>query len=313
MPSGRDVFSAIDFLIGGETRTTLIVILCIAVFYLNSLLAVRQTTSSRVRGGRRFLLVTAHPDDECMFFSPSLLGLKSHGCTVDVLCLSAGDADGLGATREKELVESCKMLGIRGEGRVTCCNCDDLPDSMTTTWSPEAVAREIRNHADKAGVRYDGFITFDEHGVSGHVNHKSILPGLRLYLGRADGAPKKGASAARGKRQTATAAATTPTGRPRSSDDPRELWVLLTTSLPRKYIGILDAMVTTLVTTVRVARAPGKREEKESLFMCFMSDPIQAATGQLAMLQHWSQMLWFRWFWVAIGRYMYLNELKRVV
>lgn len=32
-----------------------------------------------------------------------------------------------------------------------------------------------------------------------------------------------------------------------------------------------------------------------------------------AMVQgHWSQMLWFRWGWIGLARYMVVNDLKRV-
>lgn len=40
----------------------------------------------------RVLLVTAHPDDECMFFGPTLIALaKNKNCRVFVLCLSKGE------------------------------------------------------------------------------------------------------------------------------------------------------------------------------------------------------------------------------
>lgn len=79
-----------------------------------------ETSSDGVNGGRqRILLLTAHPDDECMFFAPTLLALlrETHGdakknSEVHSLCLSNGDADGLGAIREKELEESLDVLGI---------------------------------------------------------------------------------------------------------------------------------------------------------------------------------------------------------
>lgn len=58
------------------------------------------------------LLLTAHPDDECMFFSPTLLALTRTGSTLFSLCLSAGDQDGLGATRAEELEGSLNVLGI---------------------------------------------------------------------------------------------------------------------------------------------------------------------------------------------------------
>lgn len=39
----------------------------------------------------RVLLVTAHPDDECMFFGPTLIALrKRKKCRIFVLCLSKG-------------------------------------------------------------------------------------------------------------------------------------------------------------------------------------------------------------------------------
>lgn len=39
----------------------------------------------------RVLLVTAHPDDECMFFGPTLIALKKKNCRIFVLCMSKGE------------------------------------------------------------------------------------------------------------------------------------------------------------------------------------------------------------------------------
>ncbi|OWK14867.1 PIGL [Cervus elaphus hippelaphus] len=41
-------------------------------------------------GGSRTLLVTAHPDDEAMFFAPTILGLARLRHQVFLLCFSAG-------------------------------------------------------------------------------------------------------------------------------------------------------------------------------------------------------------------------------
>lgn len=41
----------------------------------------------------RALLVTAHPDDECMFFGPTLQWLQRNGVEIGVLCLSTGARD----------------------------------------------------------------------------------------------------------------------------------------------------------------------------------------------------------------------------
>ena len=39
----------------------------------------------------RTLLVTAHPDDECMFFAPTVLELLRRRCSLFMLCLSTGE------------------------------------------------------------------------------------------------------------------------------------------------------------------------------------------------------------------------------
>lgn len=64
---------------------------------------------------KRIALVIAHPDDEAMFFSPSLLALTrpEAGNHVKILCLSSGDAEGLGKVRRNELVKSGLMLGLK--------------------------------------------------------------------------------------------------------------------------------------------------------------------------------------------------------
>lgn len=56
--------------------------------------------------------MTAHPDDEVMFFAPTILALVGMGVQVHALCLSTGDADKLGDTRRQELVASYARLGV---------------------------------------------------------------------------------------------------------------------------------------------------------------------------------------------------------
>lgn len=267
---------------GDILSTSTIVLICICIYWLNSLFAIRNTTTLPTK--KRFLLVVAHPDDECMFFSPCLLGLQAAGNSVSVLCLSTGDADGLGKVREKELQESCRLLGCSKED-VHLRQHDSLPDSMSVVWESRVVARELATFLKTKKLQFDAFITFDDFGVSGHPNHTSILPGLKTYI----------------------------SSLPKSQAKP-DLWKLLTTSLIRKYSGVLDAMPSLTLVTFRVALTPGKKSKKKENFMTFMSDPRQSFRGQRAMAQgHGSQMRWFRWFWVVIGRYMYINELKKVL
>lgn len=73
------------------------------------------TTRFPTLRNRRICLLIAHPDDEAMFFAPTVQALtRPHlGNHVKILCLSSGDAEGLGETRKQELVESGLVLGLR--------------------------------------------------------------------------------------------------------------------------------------------------------------------------------------------------------
>lgn len=65
----------------------------------------------------RILFLTAHPDDECLFFGPTILGLAQQNSQIYALSLSTGNADGRGAIRSQEFHKSYDLLGIPGERR----------------------------------------------------------------------------------------------------------------------------------------------------------------------------------------------------
>ena len=39
---------------------------------------------------KKVLVLTAHPDDECMFFAPTILRLRKKGIEVSLLCMTTG-------------------------------------------------------------------------------------------------------------------------------------------------------------------------------------------------------------------------------
>jgi N-acetylglucosaminylphosphatidylinositol deacetylase len=109
--------------------------------------------------GRTALILTAHPDDEAMFFSPTIMGLKNHGWEVRGLCLSTGNAEGLGAERVEELKRSYGVFGVQ-ESHVKWLN-DSLvdmfnntaqliirsfPDNMGAVWRSEDVQRAVGDY-----------------------------------------------------------------------------------------------------------------------------------------------------------------------
>lgn len=53
-------------------------------------LPIRDPPALTCENDARVLFVTAHPDDECMFFAPAIIKLTEFNATVYLLCLSSG-------------------------------------------------------------------------------------------------------------------------------------------------------------------------------------------------------------------------------
>jgi N-acetylglucosaminylphosphatidylinositol deacetylase len=65
---------------------------------------------------KRVLLVIAHPDDETMFFGPTVVQLcRQKETDVHLLCLSNGDYRNRGRVRKRELYKACEVMGVREE------------------------------------------------------------------------------------------------------------------------------------------------------------------------------------------------------
>ena len=69
----------------------------------------------------------------CRFFQPSIVKLGKEN-KLHLVCLSNGNAAGLGREREKELELSCKRLGF--SEAPTVIDDEDLQDGMATKWAP---------------------------------------------------------------------------------------------------------------------------------------------------------------------------------
>lgn len=119
------------------------------------------------------LLITAHPDDETMFFTPTIRLMTELSMQVTLLCLSHG----IGLNRQEELKEACKALGIE---ECICLDEPELQDGFDQDWSPEVVSEAVGRTLQK--YEFDFVLTFDNYGVSGHPNHKAVHLGARLAL-----------------------------------------------------------------------------------------------------------------------------------
>ncbi|CAA0372409.1 unnamed protein product [Arabidopsis thaliana] len=98
------------------------------------------------------MFVIAHPDDESMFFSPTINYFTSTACNLHILCFSTGNADGMGSIRDQELHRACAVLKVPLQ------------------------QLKILDHPNLQ------IITFDNYGVSGHCNHRDVHRGVLKFL-----------------------------------------------------------------------------------------------------------------------------------
>ncbi|KAJ7088602.1 putative deacetylase LmbE-like domain-containing protein [Mycena epipterygia] len=252
------------------------------------------------------LLLTAHPDDECMFFAPTILALAAlqqpsipsgrHSTSaLYSMCLSVGNADGLGPIRKYELESSLDILGIDTDKRKILDH-PDLQDNLTAHWDAHTIANVLKPYILEN--RINTILTFDRDGISGHPNHRSLPAGVKELM---------------------------------SSLREVRLFTLITTTLPAKYVGILapslakfdlyasdllhflEAQLARLlvILDVSIASAPKKSAPPE-VMPVFVSGIKEYWAALQAMRAHPSQLEWFRWLYVLFSRYMWVNEWNEV-
>ncbi|PLW43018.1 hypothetical protein PCANC_10038 [Puccinia coronata f. sp. avenae] len=247
----------------------------------------------------RIMLVVAHPDDECLFFSPTLLNLlaprfvtrpdstapiKLESPRGHILSLSSGNAEGLGIKRTREMKASCEAFGIPS----TACIVLDhpgLPDSMSVWWPEATIAECVKRYVELWDI--DAIITFDHHGVSGHANHRAIATTLSQL----------------------------------AHTDPQFpiTFMLRSTWILEKYASLLSLPYSLYRhrrhqggakrAAMRSMAASSSEDEAGSGSAIFVSTPAQYYAGRRAFSQHVSQNVWFRWLWLASSRFMWINEL----
>ena len=73
--------------------------------------ALRLFLYRKIIRNKKILLLTAHPDDEIMFFYPTIKNLCNNN-DFHLLCLSNGNYDELGNIREEELNKICNFVHV---------------------------------------------------------------------------------------------------------------------------------------------------------------------------------------------------------
>jgi N-acetylglucosaminylphosphatidylinositol deacetylase len=165
---------------------------------------------------------------------------------------------------------------------------------MTTTWEKVKVANLLSSAfapnlskpmkskgPDAPTATIDVLITFDQSGVSSHPNHVSLFHGAKHFI------------------------SSLVHNRP-GWQCPVDLYTLSSVNIARKYSSFLDSIVSLGIMTFRT-----KQMGKHPSPLLFLSGPNEVRVAQNAMtMAHKSQMRWFRWGWIGLGRYMVVNDLK---
>lgn len=295
---------------------------------------------------KRIILLIAHPDDEAMFFSPTLLALThpSLGNHLKILCLSTGDADGLGQTRAKELIDSALTLGVRKREDVFVMDDPRFRDGMDTHWRPEDVCRVLgqafapqivtggngspppaptTTGTDKEKPNQRRKLSKHHHSNSQSLPKSPSTPspppppGPRatidvLLTFDADGVSShpNHKSLHAGAHLFLQAVMKGHTG----YACPVTLYTLPTTNVVRKYTFVLDTLPTLLsgIFSAIVPSSSKKAGSKAAKRVVFVNSIPQYWRARRAMVSgHRSQMRWFRWGWIGTSRYMVVNDLVK--
>ncbi|KAF7341808.1 LmbE-like protein [Mycena sanguinolenta] len=220
----------------------------------------------------RTLLLTAHPDDETFFFSPTLTALshiKKVGGIQDVLvvCLSTGNAKGLGNIRKEEFGQALEVFGIR-EGRRFILDHPNLQDNKTAAWDPAVIAQELRSLVFQYSITT--IFTFDGHGITGHPNHSSALAGAAKLVSTF----------------------------PVSSANRRPRLFALDSRPATKHLGPLAALL--------------PRRQRSSQGPVFVASLTDYITALRAMVKHPSQLRLVAFLKGLCSRYLWVNEWAEV-
>ena len=306
----------------GFNVPTIVTVLLVLPFMISYTSQASRTHFPTLRHAR-ILLLTAHPDDEVMFFAPTILALTEPdaGNHLKILCLSRGNQVGLGDIRETELKESCKRLGLREEDAM-CLEDSQLQDgfhSWDGTYVRDMLLRFFTQDDGKVPT-IDAVLTFDAHGVSDHPNHRSLFEAAKAF---ADALHTRVGGA--------------------GWEVPVAVYSLTSVNMLRKYSSAMDVIASVGASMLHVLTRkdkskPGfkslqgrmdKQKERRAvgegeggrlvemgklpthlLFVSGWGDWIKSLGAMTK--GHKSQMLWFRWAWISLSRYLWVNDLRRI-
>ena len=270
---------------------------------------IETTTTGKSEQKQIFVLVFAHPDDESMFFLPTIRWLIDAKETVWFLCLTTGNYDGLGKIREKEMEEAGKLLGVskvivrNDHGSNAAAHDVPMVDHPSQRFDKTVVANTIResllNNNNGGSNQRFVLITFDAKGVSGHVNHTDVYRGVVHLMEDQERQRKE----SRTSNDNCDACFT-------------EAWYLESEpNLLVKYVPLMSwilLLATWLLspklrsTLTLTTNSNNDTTELYETRIFRMHDP---SLNWAAMTTHRSQFVWYRRLFVVFSCYTYYNKL----
>lgn len=244
---------------------------------------------------KHIVLFTAHPDDESMFFTPSILELQkaNYNNKIHLICLSNGGYDGLGAVRVTELEKAANLLNL-SSWKVL-----DYKDSIKIYWETSDVVNTIKSELKKLQNEHSinnkdvVLLSFDEDGVSNHPNHKSVFMAIQQY----------------------------------ALQYKVKAYKLKSWKIFIKYSSFLVTNIELMIKWLSNSKFLIEKLESYDIHIAeyLPSQPKDASLILYSDLNslflnfstmtwaHYSQMVWFRWIWVFSSKYMNSNELVPIL
>lgn len=242
-------------------------------------------------------LIIAHPDDETMFFIPTLQQLRSHSHNIHVLCMCNGSVQ-QNQSRTAELLSVCKYMNIN-EKNVWIVDDKLLPDGIhkSNNWSTARIAQYITIFIKQHLI--DIIITFDSYGVSGHINHQATYYGVLEYLTNVHTNYYKQQQQ---QLQYTNTKHTLPL--------PPVVYTLQSQSLIEKYIGMVNILLVDM--TQKQIIHQRNHSIHRSVPLELVAIYINSTHNYYCMSLHTSQFVWYRKLFVYFSSYTYINKLELI-
>jgi N-acetylglucosaminylphosphatidylinositol deacetylase len=220
-----------------------------------------------------------------MFFGPIIRLLSSSKLNnkIFVLCMTSGNYYGLGETRKNELMLSCRNLVVDNES-VKVELIDDnqnLPDNPIKKWDKQLCHSVIEKFVQSNKI--DVLITFDKHGVSSHLNHCFLNQCILDML----------------KSNNFSSFTTL-----------KHVYFLKTVNVIRKYLFIFDLVPTLFLNSLFDLFNLNNTFSPSILAVNTLTDYSICFNS---MLKHESQLTWFRYLYIISSRYMFINDLDKIL